>query len=962
MTLVHQQKSLSQLALLNNDWLCLYEDFLEAGFDTLKARLLADGQTDKEAEKMTTYCWPNLLERLYTVVEPTLMAHYLLAEPDLVGHTPAEKWLAFATLLKEDLTKAYFEQRYPLLGNRIKQETAQWVVHSHKLVSRFQADKPMLAKTLFGSSATLQLTGIQTGVGDKHQGASVSILHLEEGKKVVYIPRERPLQPHFNALCAWLDQALNVGMPQPPLVGGTNYGWMAYIPRTTCLTETQVTAFYKRMGVYLALLYTLEATDFHYENVIAWGEYPMLIDVETFFHPMMPYEHSDARHTLYNSVLKTGLLPTGITLDGEPQADMSGLSNPAGCPGPAASLQFQLSRSGLLKGVRQANTLEGGLNTPLLNDKPVPFSAASAEALKQGFRQAYTYLMLHKGAYLEQLQTFKKDAIRLLFRPTVAYAHLLKEGLHPDMLGETASAERLMANLDLVANDYPECGIILEAEKSDLRQGDVPYFQTSAEGIDLWHNGHCLDNAFFKQSGYQLAVEKISRLSNEDLDRQCWIIDMSLGALGINAARNYPGSASHTVELNEAAHVITSTPLDERWWLDKASELADGILETMHIDKDAAAWMVFRPSNLDASRYVLSPASFDLYSGMPGEILCFSILGQLTGRTRYTELAQKAWLELSGRVEKAGNLKNLGLYGGWGGLLYMAALLYKLKKDSKWLEVAHQMLDTTKPCEWAIKEKSHGLVNGSAGFIVACLAVYKVSKEPRFLDMAEKMGALLLRTAMQTDKHIRWSGHSRQPLAGLSHGASGFALAFGRLYHATGTKRYKDVVKKILHYEHYLFNPERQNWPDLRDFILQQEGGKPTYPTAWSHGASGIGLARLELLKCGIRCQAVQNDLEIALSTCLREGFQDGYTLCYGRFGNLELLLNHADFTNDEASKQHCRHMAAHLLQEGLENQFLLQGSGRRSPGLMNGATGIAYQCMRLYNSNLVPSLLTASV
>ena len=43
--------------------------------------------------------------------------------------------------------------------------------------------------------------------------------------------------------------------------------------------------FYHRQGALLALLYVLDGTDMHYENLIAVGEQPVLVDVETLFHP-----------------------------------------------------------------------------------------------------------------------------------------------------------------------------------------------------------------------------------------------------------------------------------------------------------------------------------------------------------------------------------------------------------------------------------------------------------------------------------------------------------------------------------------------------------------------------------------------------------------------------------------------------------------------------------------------------
>lgn len=62
MTPVHQLKPLPLPVLLNNDWLCLYEDILEAGYITLKARLLVEGLDETEAERLTVCCWTNLLE------------------------------------------------------------------------------------------------------------------------------------------------------------------------------------------------------------------------------------------------------------------------------------------------------------------------------------------------------------------------------------------------------------------------------------------------------------------------------------------------------------------------------------------------------------------------------------------------------------------------------------------------------------------------------------------------------------------------------------------------------------------------------------------------------------------------------------------------------------------------------------------------------------------------------------
>ncbi|MBX4341401.1 DUF4135 domain-containing protein, partial [Mycobacterium tuberculosis] len=61
------------------------------------------------------------------------------------------------------------------------------------------------------------------------------------------------------------------------------YGWQEYIAYRECLTEEELKRFYYRQGGYIALLYFFRSSDFHFENIIASGEFPVLIDLETLF-------------------------------------------------------------------------------------------------------------------------------------------------------------------------------------------------------------------------------------------------------------------------------------------------------------------------------------------------------------------------------------------------------------------------------------------------------------------------------------------------------------------------------------------------------------------------------------------------------------------------------------------------------------------------------------------------------
>lgn len=59
---------------------------------------------------------------------------------------------------------------------------------------------------------------------------------------------------------------------------------MEFIQYKECNSIEEVRNFYIRQGEYLAILYLLNATDFHYENIVASGEFPYLVDLESLFH------------------------------------------------------------------------------------------------------------------------------------------------------------------------------------------------------------------------------------------------------------------------------------------------------------------------------------------------------------------------------------------------------------------------------------------------------------------------------------------------------------------------------------------------------------------------------------------------------------------------------------------------------------------------------------------------------
>ena len=60
------------------------------------------------------------------------------------------------------------------------------------------------------------------------------------------------------------------------------YGWEENIENKSCNTKEEIERYYFRLGIHLFLGYALGATDLHGENIVAYGEHPVIIDMETY--------------------------------------------------------------------------------------------------------------------------------------------------------------------------------------------------------------------------------------------------------------------------------------------------------------------------------------------------------------------------------------------------------------------------------------------------------------------------------------------------------------------------------------------------------------------------------------------------------------------------------------------------------------------------------------------------------
>ncbi len=342
----------------------------------------------------------------------------------LEGATPPERFISFIERLRRPQVALDILAEYPVLARQLALCIEQWLEVSLEFLGRLCADWQMIRSQFAPHDDPGLLLELVAGAGDTHRGGrSVMIARFDSGFRVVYKPKSLAIDTHFQELLAWL----NGRGCEPPLRTLTvldrgDYGWVEFVQNEACHTIEEIERFYQRLGAYLALLYAINASDFHLENLIASGEHPLLIDLETLFNPEFErFEDEEATaaaaRSMLQSVLVVGMLPQRLwSADEYGGIDISGLGGEEGQLSPDRLPQAAAAGTDMMRFERQRVELSGESNRPRLDG----VEASAIDHVPQvlaGFRSMYQLLLHNRVELLAgtgPLASFEQDEIRVL--------------------------------------------------------------------------------------------------------------------------------------------------------------------------------------------------------------------------------------------------------------------------------------------------------------------------------------------------------------------------------------------------------------------------------------------------------------------------------------------------------------------------------------------------------------------
>lgn len=904
--------------------------------------------------------------------------HAARLEGRLPGDTPEARFEEFRRGLYRREVALDILAEYPVFTRSLVIRIRQWEETGLELLRHLAADGPELRRRFTGAetrdAAPGLLVAARGGLSDPHHGGrTVFILRFESGLRLVYKPRSLRVEKVFQDLLAWLgDQGFSPSARVVEVFDAGDHGWMEHVEAASCDSVEEARRFFLRQGAYLALLHLLDGTDVHHENLIAAGEHPVLLDLETLFHPPVdgPSLRDVDRHPgapLRDSVLASGLLPQRVW-GGRERAgvDISGLGARPGQQTPGPVLAPTGHQTDDMRFERRVVEIPLGENRPRLAGREVSV-IDNGEEVEEGFERMFRFLTGHRDELAAEdgpLAAFAGAPVRIIFRPTAGYGSLLVETCHPHVAGNALERHRLFDRLWGGVPDRPFLETLIPHEQEELARGDIPRFLTRPDSRDVWTGTGERLLQVFEDTGLERVRRRLSRWTESDLVRQRSVIRGALDALRLETSS--PERPSY--DFREGVR-----PATRRRLLDAAARVAERLLDLAFEGPEEALWLVVDHGEPEGWR--LDPTRPDFYRGAPGIALFLGFLGELTGdgecrRTAHLALRSQA-LQIEREPER---VQGLGLLNGWGGVLYALTHLGVLWGDEELLDEAESHLERLP--DPIAEDEILDLGAGSAGCLLSLLVLAEHRPSDLLRRLALQCGERLLATAAPQRRGLGWVTPlaGNRVLAGISHGAAGIALSLLRLAAASGDERFLEAARGGIELERSLFSPEERNWPDLRawspgdadapdptdvpDPVNAVEIGPGRFMCAWCHGAPGVGLARLAGLP-QLDDAAVRDEIAVAVETTLEQGFGDNHSLCHGDLGNLDFLLSAARALDDRKLLETVYRRAAGVLDDIEEHgwRFGLPGNVE-TPGLMVGLAGIGYGLARLAEPDRLPALL----
>ncbi len=796
-------------------------------------------------------------------------------------------------------------------------------------------------KKVFGKGGELgKVIDIRFSLGDSHcNGKSVVCVTFEKAK-VFYKPRKCEVDLGFQELLNRLNKQQElknnkIKLKTIKIVQAGHGAFVENIEYRECKSEQQIHGYFKKIGVLCCLMYFINARDLHFENIIACGPDPVMIDLESILSAetkKKDCEEDGAFHKaleyLLDSVQSLGILPNKIRFGNSEQSfNSGGIIYKENQVAPLKSMKLVDDGSDQIRLIREHGVIKGRENLPRYKGKVVD-STDYLDDLSWGFSLMYRFVLDNREVFIDWVkELFWNARVRIILRPTFFYGQLQSLSHHPCFMYSAIEREMVLARIGIYEPDAK----LIRSEIGAMKKGDIPYYSVRFNETDL-HDGYGTKLlAKMESSPWDHFRKKMNSVSAQEMEKQLELIRISFYSVTSNR---------FTTKIKFASGKKQEVPEEE--YLATAKQIGDYLIDTAftgvnnngHID---AFWIHSTTAKLDSNDWSYGVSDLDFYNGNSGIALFLQNLWKVTGEQKYLDLSRAA-IEPIVRVIEDGLHNYMQFVGGFFGIGSYIYILYKAFSIVKEERVRNALIKCMGVIDDSVDNtKESDLIGGTTGLLTVLLNIYEKIEDTELKKLAEsKFQTVFSHIEKMLGMNDRTSRYS-----GFAHGVAGILPALYRLYLINGSKKVYGLFQKLLEHERIQF------WDEKAE-VWKTSDEKVGFSRAWCHGAPGILLALLLLKRAGYEDDRLNHEIQCCIENTKKECIGYNIVYCHGDIGNLDILNFAARVLNDHELEKKCKKtydvLFGKYIQHGWNKDDMEYS---KCKGIMLGISGIGYSVLR---------------
>jgi type 2 lantibiotic biosynthesis protein LanM len=629
----------------------------------------------------------------------------------------------------------------------IGRSCANWIDAMAEMLTRLAEDQSVLAQRLLDGMDPVLLTGFRGDAGDAHDGGrSVAVLTFSSGHQVVYKTKDLQGAAAFLGLLELVngsqgdDDSLHVRR----VVLGDGYGWEEHVAARPCRNEYEVARFYRRMGALVRLFELLEGRDLWLDNLIAAGEDPVFVDLETILYPR-PRRRLGRRAAelglsaeLAQEHLEESMIPTGaVSLPVRVAPGVRGEDIGALAHHRELTIPMAFRSDALFSGSSAPQVSREGY----LRWRPPPFAPSRENGtvsvdeyvgpLQSGYRDMQRRLEAGRDRLRDAegpLGALAHVTIRYLHRDTWTYQRILAASLAPlaliDGVSRQIFLDRMYRGIDPEDDQRSVHLRMARSEIDALHELDIPLFSAEPGATWVGLRGRDRIPEYFAGTATERLSRRLAEVDRVDLDERLDLLRSCLDSGDHKPSRHQRAAASL-----HAVHGIREKR--SQTWLDRATGLGDWLVGLAFRGPDGGlgwAGSVYDPLADIRVVDVLRP---ELLSGTCGLAVVFSDLWSTTGSERFADATRSAVTSTARLLERGKFIRPgphwLGGFYGAGALVYTALRCAQALGDDSLRHLATTFASSVSHED--VRSAPADVVGGISGLLLGLLADRSPSPE-----------------------------------------------------------------------------------------------------------------------------------------------------------------------------------------------------------------------------------------